>query len=161
MKIHFRALIRNVALAFCLLFVMQMEAYAEKLVLVNLRAQPTSLGSGQGKRVVFSNAGTVGSVSVDLVAKVVTGVLDHNFAISGGRPSIFSAGLDTIWVDWYIYRAGTYKLATDSGGEPVAAEVMVQFNDIDGPNLEQLYIPLCAPPVQFARVAKASTLIRK
>jgi hypothetical protein len=118
-------------------------------------------GTGQEKRALVRNAGTVGGTSVDLVAKIVVATLNHSFSTSQGRVTITSAGSDTIWVDWYIYRAGTYKLVTDSGGEPIAAEVMVQFNDLDGPDNERLFIPLCAPPVDFVRISKKSTLTRE
>ncbi|MGH6860724.1 MAG: DUF7507 domain-containing protein, partial [Phyllobacterium sp.] len=118
----------------------------------------TTKGSGATKIAVYPNAGKVGGVTVDLVAKVVQATLDPKFVVIHNRPAVESAGKDDVWIDWYIYEAGTYKLATDSGGVAVEAEVVVQFTDLDGPNNESLFVPVCAPPVEYVRINKTSTL---
>ncbi|CAN7214842.1 hypothetical protein LJR231_000649 [Phyllobacterium sp. LjRoot231] len=161
MKNH-RAAFLSICLSLAMLLLASAPTLAAKLVFTNISAATDvpQTGTGQGKRALYSNAGTVGGVSVDLVAKLVKATTNPNFSSSGARISISSAGQDTIWIDWYIYKAGTYNLATDSGGVAVSAEVMVQFADIDGPNNERLFIPLCAPPVEFARISRKSTLTR-
>ncbi len=153
-------------LAFLLLLLLSVldvaPAAAGKLVLVNLPdiVETTTVGTGQGKRAIFKNAGSVDGAGIDLVAKLVIANLDHTFGVSAGKPSEFSAGPDTAWVDWYIYKAGTYNLTTDSGGVAVVADVHVLFNDLDGPNNESLFVPLCQASVLFTRVARAATLAR-
>ncbi|MBB3236294.1 putative repeat protein (TIGR01451 family) [Phyllobacterium endophyticum] len=122
--------------------------------------------SGSNKRALFKNAGTVGGKNVDLVAKASTGTSANEFSVHNdlkkpGIASIMGKGSAAIWADWYIYEAGTYNLATDKGGVAVEAEVFVQYNDLDGPNQERLFIELCAPPVEFVRISRQSTLPRE
>ncbi|ATU93368.1 hypothetical protein [Phyllobacterium zundukense] len=115
---------QNILALFLLLLLSVLDvapAAAGKLVLVNLPdiVETTTVGTGQGKRAIFKNAGSVDGAGIDLVAKLVIANLDHTFGVSAGKPSEFSAGPDTAWVDWYIYKAGTYNLTTDSGGVAV------------------------------------------
>ncbi|MDR6631856.1 putative repeat protein (TIGR01451 family) [Phyllobacterium sp. 1468] len=121
-------------------------------------------GSGSTKRAFYSKAAKVGGVDVDLVARVVTASRDHDFVVTGKRPSIKSNGADDIWVDWYIYKTGTYDLAKDKSKNGVAdlieADVGVQFSDLDGPNNEVLYVRMCTGDVDFVRISRKSTLIR-
>jgi uncharacterized repeat protein (TIGR01451 family) len=139
---------------------------AAKLVLQDVAFLPVvpSVGSGQGKRALYSKAGKVGSVTVDLVAKIVTAKRDHNFIITGSRPSILATGLDDIWVDWYIYKTGTYNITTDNSdngtSDLVEAEVGVQFSDLDGPDNEVLYVRICTGAVDYVRISRKSTLKR-
>ncbi len=159
---NYYAAFRFICLSILMLFLANAPTFAAKLVFTDVTTSSvTQMGVGQGKRTLYTKAGTVGGLSVDLVAKLVTATTNPSFGVMGSRISINSSGFDTIWVDWYIYKTGTYKLATDSGGEAVSAEVMVQFADIDGPNNEKLFIPLCAPPVEFVRISRQSTLTRE
>lgn len=137
-------------------------AAAGQLVLVDLpdTTETTTVGTGQGKRAIYKNAGSVDGVGIDLVAKLVIAKLDHTFGVRNGKPSEFAADQDTAWIDWYIYKAGTYNINSDSGGVAVVADVHVLYNDLDGPNNESLFVPLCQAPVLFTRVARAATLKR-
>ncbi|MCY0096909.1 DUF7507 domain-containing protein [Hoeflea ulvae] len=131
-------------------------AHAQQLVINNVGA-PTVTGTGQGKRAIWTNAGSVGATTVDIVAVLETATLDHNPSTENGRPAITSVGQDDIWVRWYLYQAGTYNLASNSGGVPVVADVHVQFNDVDGPNNERIFVPVCAGNVEWVRIETSAT----
>jgi uncharacterized repeat protein (TIGR01451 family) len=131
-------------------------AVADPLVISNVGA-PTQVGAGQGKRAIWTNAGTVGGQAIDIVATLTTATQNHNFTASGNRPSVTSVGQDNVWVEWRIFEAGTHDINTDSGGVPVAADVHVQLNDIDGPNNERAYIPACNSSVAWVRIDQAAT----
>ncbi|MBX3531298.1 MAG: DUF11 domain-containing protein [Rhizobiaceae bacterium] len=131
-------------------------AAADPLVIANVGA-PAQVGAGLGKRAIWTNAGTVGMQTVDIVATLITATADHNFTASGNRPSVTSVGQDNIWVQWRIFRAGTYDINSNSGGVPVAADVHVQLNDIDGPNNERAFIPACDSSVDWVRIDQAAT----
>jgi large repetitive protein len=136
------------------------SAYAAPpLVLNNLSAQPTQVGTGLGKRALYVGAGSVGGVTVDLVGTIVTSQnnLNHNFNLNLQKPNIESAGQDQIFVRWDIYRTGTYNVTTNSGGVAVTADVHVQYNDLDGPNNERAFVPVCSGDVQWVRIDAAAT----
>lgn len=132
------------------------SAHAQQLVINDVGA-PTVAGTGQGKRAMWANAGTVGATTVDIVAEFVTATLNHTPSTQGNRPAITSVGQDNIWVRWYLYRAGTYNLASNSGGVPVVADIHVQFNDVDGPNNERVFVPVCAGDVEWLRIDSGAT----
>ena len=129
---------------------------APPLVISNVGA-PTQAGSGQGKRAIWVNGGTVGADTVDIVGVITTATLNHNWTTTGNRPSITSVGQDNIMIEWRLYRAGTYNVATDSGGVPVTADVHVQINDVDGPNNERVFTPVCGGDVKWVRIDASAT----
>jgi uncharacterized repeat protein (TIGR01451 family) len=161
------SLLRSLFLLGVLLASMMAMAPAAELKFKDVEAKDlTAVTSGSAKRALFKNAGTVGGKNVDLVAKASTGTSANDFSVhkdlkKPGVASIVGKGSAAIWADWYIYETGTYNLATDKGGVPVEAEVFVQYNDLDGPNQERLFIELCAPPVEFVRISRQSTLPRE
>jgi uncharacterized repeat protein (TIGR01451 family) len=134
-------------------------ADAAQLVIGNVVNPPDQHVDGLNRRAVWRGAGTVGGQSVDLVAKT-TATLNHNFTSTAGKPSITSAGQEQIWIDWYIFQANTYVLATDSNGVAVAADVHVQLNDIDGPTNEQAFLPACDASVEWVRIDKTASTLR-
>ena len=129
---------------------------APPLVINNVGA-PTQVGSGQGKRAIWINAGTVGTDTVDIVGVITTATLNHNWTTTGSRPSITSVGQDNIMIEWRLYRAGTYNVTTGSGGVAVTADVHVQFNDVDGPNNERIFTPVCAGDIKWVRIDASAT----
>lgn len=131
-------------------------AHADPLV-INDVGLPTVVGSGQGKRAIWTNGGTVGATTVDIVAEIVTATLNHNPSTQNNRPAITSVGQDNIWIRWYLYQAGTYNINTDSGGVPQNADIHVQFNDADGPNNERVFVPVCAGDVAWLRIETSAT----
>lgn len=165
---------------FCTLLILQFFALSILLVSLALGSAPafatqlefqdlapsavTRSQTGGVQRALYSKAGKVSGVVVDLVAKAAAVTTEHRFSVVNGRASIDSTGGANqgapIWVDWYIYKTGTYNLGNNTGGEAVEADVFVQYNDIDGPNAEVLYVPLCQTPVQFVRIYRKSTLER-
>jgi uncharacterized repeat protein (TIGR01451 family) len=144
------------ALAGLLLAIAPVAAAADPLVM-GIAGAPTQVGAGQGKRALWASAGMVGAQPVDLVATLTTAALNHNFTTTADRPSITSVGQDNIWVQWRIFQAGTYDINTDSGGVPVPADVHVQLNDIDGPNNERAFLPVCDGTARWVRIDEAAT----
>ncbi|MFC4291221.1 hypothetical protein ACFOWX_02205 [Sphingorhabdus arenilitoris] len=139
-------------------FAASTAAMAAPPLILTPTGQPTVVGAGLNERALWSNAGTVGGQNVDIVAEVVTGTIDHELRTDGaGYPSILSRGVEDIWVRWYLYRAGTHNITTNSGGTPVVADVHIQFNDIDGPNNERVYVPVCSGAVQWVRIDADAT----
>ncbi|MGE3307485.1 MAG: SdrD B-like domain-containing protein, partial [Rhizobiaceae bacterium] len=133
------------------------EAHAaDPLVLGNVGA-PTQVSNGQGKRAVWTNAGTVGGAPIDLVATLTTSTLDHNFTTQNNRAAVTSVGQDNIWVTWQIFQAGTYNIATGTGGVVVNADIHIQLNDVDGPNNERAYVPVCDGTVRWVRIDGSAT----
>ncbi|WP_407492465.1 beta strand repeat-containing protein [Pseudooceanicola sp. MF1-13] len=131
-------------------------AAAQSLVLNNV-GTPTQVGTGAGKRAIWTNAGTVGGTTIDLVAVLTTATLNHNFTTTNSRASITSVGQDNVFIDWRLYQAGTYDINTDTGGVPVIADVHVQINDVDGPNNERVFVPVCSGDVDWIRIDKSAT----
>ncbi len=129
---------------------------APPLVLNNVGA-PTVQGTGQGKRAAWANAGTVGTDTVDVVGVMTTATLNHNWTTTGSRPSITSVGQDTVFIDWYLYKAGTFDINTGTGGVPVTADIHVQFNDVDGPNNERVFTEVCKGDIKWVRIDAAAT----
>ena len=110
---NYYAAFRFICRSILMLFLANAPTFAAKLVFTDVTTSSvTQMGVGQGKRTLYTKAGTVGGLSVDLVAKLVTATTNPSFGVMGSRISINSSGFDTIWVDWYIYKTGTYKLAT-------------------------------------------------
>lgn len=140
-----------------------LSAAAQQLVINNVASGPTSVGSGLGERAIWSGAGTVGGATVDIVAEVIAGSADHSFSTTSSRPSVTSSGQDDVRLRWYLFAAGTYDVnfaVTDpanSGALPVTADIFIQINDVDGPNNEQLYMPVCDGTVDFVRIDKTAT----
>ena len=151
-----RALIKQGFFAGAALIASATAAAAPPLTLNNVVA-PIVSGSGPGKRALWANGGTVGATSVDVVAVMTTATLNHTFGTTNNRPSITSVGVDNVFIQWRLYRAGTYNVATDSGGVPVLADIQVQYNDLDGPNNERLYVPVCAGDIKWVRIDKTAT----
>jgi len=143
-------------LSFLLAMALAGEAAAQTLVLNNVGA-PTSVGTGVGKRAIWVNAGTVGGTTVDLVATLNTTTLNHTWSTQTSRAALTSVGVEDVWMTWRIFQAGTYDINTDSGGVPVIADIHVQLNDIDGPNNERAYVPICDGTVSWVRVQKTAT----
>jgi CshA-type fibril repeat protein len=114
-------------------------------------------GAGQGKRGVWRNGATVGGSPVDIVAVITTATLDHIIEPINNRPGIRASNPDEIWVQWSIYAPGTYNIATNSGGVPVTARAHVQFNDIDGPTNERVFVPVCTGAVEWIRIDRTAT----
>ncbi|APG61678.1 hypothetical protein LPB140_01190 [Sphingorhabdus lutea] len=132
-------------------------AMAAPSLVVNNVGTPTVVGTGQGKRAIWTNAGTVGSDTIDLVGVITTATLNHTWSTTANRPSITSVGPDDIFIEWRLYRAGTYNITTNSGGVPVVADVHVQFNDVDGPNNERIYLPVCQGDISWVRIDATAT----
>ena len=126
-------------------------------LVINDVGAPSTAGSGQGERAVWTDAGTVGSTAIDIVGVVVVATIDHTWSTTGNRPSIVSAGQDNIFIEWRIYEAGTYDVATDTGGVPVIADIHVQINDIDGPSNEQVFLPVCRGEIESVRIDRSAT----
>lgn len=124
---------------------------------INNVGAPTQVGSGAGKRAIWTNAGTVGSETVDIVGVMTSATLNHNWTTTTNRPSITSIGQDNVLIEWRLYRAGTYNIATNSGGVPVVADIHVQFNDVDGPNNERVFAPVCAGDIKWVRIDASAT----
>ncbi len=144
------------AIAFTLLPTLSFSALAAPLVLSDVGA-PTTAGAGVNIRAIWEDAGTVGGTGIDIVGVVTSATLTHTWVTNGARPSIESAGQDQIFIEWRIYQANTYDVATDLGGVLVPAEVLVQFNDVDGPANEQVYTEVCSGAVEFVRIDKNAT----
>ncbi len=120
---------------------------------------PTVVGSGLNKRAIWLNGGSVGGQTVDIVATIVksSAGLNHTFETFLNRPGINSVGLDDIQIEWRLYRAGTHNITTNTGGVPILADAHVQFNDVDGPNLEKLYVQVCSGDVKWIRIDADAT----
>ena len=129
---------------------------APPLVVNNVGA-PTVVGSGVGKRAIWTNGGTVAGQPVDIVAVITTATLNHTLGTTANRPQVTSAGQDKMFVQWRLYQAGTYVIASDSGGVPVNADVHVQFNDVDGPANEEVYLPVCSGAIKWLRIDTTAT----
>jgi large repetitive protein len=125
----------------------------------------TSTGAGQGERAVWRNAGTVGGVTVDIVGIMTTATLDHHWITFNNRPGISARNQDNVQIEWHIYSAGSYVLATNSGGVPVVADVHVQFNDIDGnadgTSNERAFFEVCKGGIKWIRIDAAATTKRE
>jgi len=134
-------------------------AFAQQLIL-NTVGAPTVVGAGIGERALWSNAGTVGGVAVDIVAEMAFASRDHVFTTGNGQIQITSTGQDPHFMDFYLYEAGTHDITTNSGGVPVVADVFFQINDIDGPLNEQVYVNICDGTVEFVRVDRSATTYR-
>lgn len=147
-----------VLVGFCVLFFAR-GAQAQELIL-NTVGAPTVVGSNVGKRAIWSGAGTVAGASVDIVGELITTNRDHTLSTGNGQIQIVSVGQDPHFLEFRIFEAGTYDISTDSGGVPVIADVLIQINDIDGPNNEQVYVPLCDGSVEYVRIDKSATTFR-
>jgi len=134
-------------------------ALAQQLILTPVGA-PTVVGAGIGKRALWSNAGTVGGVAVDIVGEMAFAGRDHIFTTGNGLIQITSTGQDPHFIDFYIYEAGTHNITTNSGGVPVVADVFFQVNDIDGPLNEQVYVNICDGSVEYVRIDRSATTYR-
>ncbi len=132
-------------------------AHAAPQLVINNVGAPTQVGTGQGKRAIWTNAGTVGSETVDIVGVLSTATLNHNWTTTGNRPSITSIGQDNVFIDWYLYKAGTYNITTGTGGVPVTADIHVQFNDVDGPNNERVFTEVCKGDIKWVRIDASAT----
>ena len=132
------------------------QAFAQSLTINNV-GNPTVVGSGASERAIWPNGGSVGGVNIDIVAKITQATIDHSFTTTSSRPSVTSSGQDNIFVDWFLFQAGTYDINTDTGGVAVTADVHVQFNDVDGPNNERVFVPVCAGEVEWIRIDSAAT----
>ncbi|SOH94580.1 conserved repeat domain-containing protein [Monaibacterium marinum] len=153
-SIAIRASISLIFLALC-----AQAAQAQDLIL-NTVGNPTVVGSFTGKRAIWQNAGTVGGTTVDIVGVMAGTTLDHNFQTGNGRIMVRSVGPDPHFLDFTLYRAGTYDIYSDTGGVPVVADINVQINDLDGPNNEELYVKMCDGTVQYVRVDRSATTYR-
>ncbi|WP_165611810.1 DUF7507 domain-containing protein [Cognatiyoonia koreensis] len=135
-----------------LIGLLPIAAHAQQLTIQT----PSSLstrGSGQGERAIFANAATVAGVgTVDLVLEVIQATRDHRIQIIGGRPAIRSNGQDDVWLRLSIFAAGTYDFDDATAGVPVVADAFIQINDVDGPNNEEVFAPVCGGDVQFVRI---------
>ena len=136
------------------------SAMAAPPLIINNVGAPTQVGTAAGKRAIWVNAGTVGGVTVDIVGIMTSATLNHNWTTTASRPSITSVGADDVQMEWRVYRAGTHNITTNTGGVPVVADVHVQFNDVDGPNNERVYVPVCAGDVKWIRIDAAATTRR-
>lgn len=134
-------------------------AQAQQLIL-NTVGAPTVVGNGVGKRALWSNAGTVNGVSVDIVGVITSTALNHTLTTGNGQIQITSASQDPHFLDFFIYEAGTHNINTDAGGVPVVADVQIQINDIDGPGNEQVYVEICDGTVEYVRIDKSATTYR-
>lgn len=142
------------------------SATAQQLV-INDTGTPTSVGTGLGKRAIWVGGGAVGGTSVDIVAEIIAGTLDHTFDSTANRPSVVSVGQDDMRVRWYLFQSGSYDVnfaVTDpanASATQVTADIFVQINDVDGPNNEQLFVPVCDGTVDFVRIDIAATTGRQ
>ena len=132
------------------------SAIAAPLILTDVGV-PTTAGAGVNIRAIWEDAGTVGATGIDIVGVITSATLTHVWTTNGARPSIESTGQDQIFIEWRIYQANTYDVATDTGGVLVPAEVLVQFNDVDGPANEEVYTEVCSGDVEFVRINKNAT----
>jgi large repetitive protein len=137
--------------------VMSTGAMAAPPLVINNVGAPTQVGTGAGKRAIWTNAGTVGADTVDIVGVLTTATLNHTWTTTTNRPSITSVGVDNIFIEWRLYKAGTYNVTTGLGGVPVLADVHVQFNDVDGPNNERVFAPVCAGDIKWIRIQDGAT----
>ena len=135
------------------------SALSQQLVL-NAVGGPFVVGTGIGKRALWTNAGSVDGASVDIVAVMTYTTQNHTFATGNGQMQITSVSQDPHFVEFHIYQAGTYNINTNSGGVPVIADVTIQINDIDGPLNEQVYVPICDGSVEYVRVDRSATTYR-
>jgi large repetitive protein len=140
------------------------SAMAAPPLILNNVGLPTQVGSGQGKRAMWVNGGTVGGQAVDIVAVMTKATLNHSFEswdgannFSFGQPVINSVGADNVDLEWRIYKAGTYNVTTNSGGVLINADVHVQFNDVDGPSNERVFTPVCSGAVKWVRIDASAT----
>lgn len=138
------------------------SALAAPPLVLNNMPNPVSVGSGQGERAIWTDAGTVGGQSIDLVGIITTATVDHTWetrTVAGAtRPTILSNGSDDIQIEWRIYRAGTHNIATNLGGVLVPADIHMQFNDVDGANNERVFAPVCSGDIKWIRIdANATT----
>ncbi|KAF0676223.1 hypothetical protein [Profundibacterium mesophilum] len=135
-------------------------AYAAPELILSTPTAIETQGTFQGKRAVWRNVGSVGGVTIDLVATLISTTLDHQFDTVAGAPAVVSAGLDPHEVRWQIFQAGTFDLNTPGSGTPVTADVHVQINDVDGPNNEQVFLPVCDGTVDYLRIDSNATTNR-
>ena len=159
LAIPYARAVKSVLVSFLLLLTTALVAAAQELILQPVGA-PQVTGAGAGKRAVWRNAGTVGGATVDIVGVMTDAALDHSLTTGNGQIQITSAAQDVHYLDMYIYSAGTYDLASDSGGVPVIADVHIQINDIDGPSNEQVYVELCSGQVEYVRIDRNATTRR-
>jgi len=131
--------------------------FAAPPLVINDVGSPTTVGSGQGERAIWVNGGTVGGTAVDIVAVVTEANQDHTLQTVANRPAIRSTGQDNVFIQWRLYEAGTYDINTDTGGVPVIADIHVQVNDVDGPNNEQVFLPVCQGDIEFVRIDRNAT----
>jgi large repetitive protein len=130
---------------------------APPLIQTNV-GNPTVVGTGPGKRAIWTNAGTVGADTVDIVGIILNGTANHTWQTVGARPNIQSTFKEDVKVEWRLYRAGTHNITTNTGGVPIVADIHVQFNDVDGPNNERVYLPVCSGAIKWIRIdANATT----
>ena len=130
-------------------------ARAAGLLQLNSATAPEIQGTGQGKQAIWRNVGTVSGVAVDLVATLVSSRLDHTFETRAGAPAVVSVGQDPHEVRWEIYEANTYDFG--GSGRRIIADIHVQINDIDGPNNEQVFLPVCDGTVDYLRIDSSAT----
>ena len=69
---------------------------------INNVGAPTQVGSAAGKRAIWTNGGTVGATTVDIVAVMTTATLDHNFTTTASRPSITAVRQDNAFINWTL-----------------------------------------------------------
>jgi large repetitive protein len=140
------------------------SALAAPPLILNNVGLPTQVGSGQGKRGMWANGGTVNGQAVDIVVILTKATLNHSLEswdgannFSNGQPVINSVGADNVELEWRIYKAGTYNVTTNTGGVLVAADVHVQFNDVDGPSNERVFLPVCSGNIKWIRIDADAT----
>ncbi|MAY61642.1 MAG: hypothetical protein CML29_05475 [Rhizobiales bacterium] len=153
---HVKMLAAMVLFALMVLLVTVVNVNAQTLTIKDV-GNPTVVGTGAGKRAIWTNGGTVGGAGVDIVAKMNQATLDHSFITETNRPAVEAAGQDDVFLTWYLYKAGTYDITNDSDGVPVVADVHVQFNDVDGPSNERVYLPVCAGNIRWIRIDSGAT----
>ncbi|MBM1220647.1 OmpA family protein [Ponticoccus sp. SC6-64] len=88
---------------------------------------------------------------------MTTATQNHNFETISNRPAIRSVGQDPVFISWTLYEAGTHNITTNTGGVPVTADIHVQFNDVDGPNNERIFVPVCGGTVDWIRIDQTAT----
>ncbi|MBM1344308.1 OmpA family protein [Ponticoccus sp. SC2-56] len=91
------------------------------------------------------------------MAEMTTATQNHNFETISNRPAIRSVGQDPVFISWTLYEAGTHNITTNTGGVPVTADIHVQFNDVDGPNNERIFVPVCGGTVDWIRIDQTAT----
>jgi len=146
-------------LGFVFLTFFGQAALAQDLIFRPVGA-PTVVGSFIGKRALWQNAGTVNGQLVDIVGVLTSTTFDHRFGTGNGQIQVTSVTQDPHFVEFTIYEAGTHDINSNTGGVPVVADVMVQINDIDGPNNEQVYVKMCDGTVEYVRIDKDATTYR-